>query len=61
MANFWTTSDNKVIMPHPKFERQKNRTYSVSIDKNGNKILVPYKRKNASDNFHKTCLTDTNY
>lgn len=38
---FIITSDNKVIMPHPAFERQKNRTYSVSIDKNGNKILVP--------------------
>ncbi len=38
---FIITSDNKVIMLHPRFERQKNRTYSVSIDENGNKILVP--------------------
>ena len=38
---FIITSDNKVIMPDPVFERQKNRTYSVSIDENGNKILVP--------------------
>lgn len=37
---FIITSDNKVIMPHPTFERQKNRTYSVSVDKNGNKTLI---------------------
>ncbi len=38
---FIITSDNKVIMPHPQFVRQKNRTYSVTVDKDGNKILVP--------------------
>lgn len=37
---FIITGDNTVIMPHPRFERQKNRTYSVSIDENGNKVLV---------------------
>ncbi|MDP2276715.1 MAG: hypothetical protein Q8K51_00665 [Nitrospirota bacterium] len=29
---FIITDDNKVIMPHPTFERQKGRTYSVSVD-----------------------------
>lgn len=38
---FIITDDNKVIMPKPMFERQKNRTYSVSVDKDGNKILIP--------------------
>ena len=38
---FIITSDNKVIMPHPQFVRQNTRTYSVTIDENGNKILVP--------------------
>jgi len=37
---FIITSDNKVMMPKPGFERQKNRTYSVSVDKNGNKTLI---------------------
>lgn len=37
---FIITDDNKVIMPHPTFERQKNRAYSVSVDKDGNKILI---------------------
>lgn len=37
---FIITSDNKVIMPHPAFERQKNRNYSVSVDKDGNKTLI---------------------
>ncbi len=37
---FIITSDNKVIMPDPTFERQKNRNYSVSVDKDGNKILI---------------------
>lgn len=37
---FIITSDNKVVMPHPTFERQKNRTYSVSVDKDGNKTLI---------------------
>lgn len=37
---FIVTDDNKVIMPHPTFERQKNRAYSVSIDKDGNKTLI---------------------
>ena len=38
---FIITSDNKVIMPKPGFVRQKGRTYSVSIDKDGTKILIP--------------------
>ncbi len=37
---FIITNDNKAIMPKPGFERQKNRTYSVSVDKNGNKTLI---------------------
>ncbi|HBR22349.1 MAG TPA: hypothetical protein DD713_07290 [Nitrospiraceae bacterium] len=36
---FVITDDGKAIMPNPRFERQKNRTYSVSVDKNGNKTL----------------------
>jgi len=37
---FIITDDNKAIMPKPGFVRQKNRTYSVSVDKNGNKTLI---------------------
>ena len=37
---FIITDDNKVIMPHPTFERQKNRKYSVSVNKDGNKTLI---------------------
>jgi len=37
---FIITDDNKVVMPHPAFVRQKNRTYSVSVDKDGNKTLI---------------------
>lgn len=37
---FIITDDNKVIMPHPAFERQENRVYSVLIDKDGNKTLI---------------------
>lgn len=37
---FIITDDNKVIMPKPTFKRQKNRTYSVSLDKDGNKTLI---------------------
>jgi len=37
---FVITSDNKAVMPHPAFERQKGRTYSVSVDKDGNKTLA---------------------
>ena len=37
---FIITSDNKVIMPHPRFERQNGRVYSVSVDKDGNKTLI---------------------
>jgi hypothetical protein len=37
---FIITSDNKIIMPKPAFERQKERIYSVSVDKDGNKTLV---------------------
>lgn len=37
---FIINSDNKVIMPKPRFVRQKGRTYSVSVDKDGNKTLV---------------------
>ncbi|MCX5832561.1 MAG: hypothetical protein NT140_11875 [Deltaproteobacteria bacterium] len=37
---FIITSDNKIVMPSPKFVRQKKRTYSVSVDKDGNKTLI---------------------
>lgn len=37
---FIITGENKVIMPKPAFIRQKNRTYSVSIDRDGNKKLM---------------------
>jgi hypothetical protein len=37
---FIISSDNKVIMPKPAFVRQKGRTYSVTIDKDGNKTLI---------------------
>lgn len=37
---FIIADDNKVVMPKPVFERQKGRTYSVSVDKNGNKTLI---------------------
>lgn len=37
---FIITDDNKAIMPRPTFERQKRRTYSVSLDKEGNKTLI---------------------
>ncbi|MBI4801325.1 MAG: hypothetical protein HY796_02265 [Elusimicrobia bacterium] len=38
---FIITDDNKAVMPKPRFSCQKDRTYSVSIDKDGNKILIP--------------------
>jgi hypothetical protein len=38
--HFIITSDNKVIMPKPAFERQNGRIYSVSAQKDGNKTLV---------------------
>lgn len=37
---FIITNDNKVIMPHPTFVRQKGRAYSVSVDNDGNKTLI---------------------
>ena len=37
---FIITSDNKVVMPHPTFERRNGRVYSVSVDKDGNKTLI---------------------
>jgi hypothetical protein len=37
---FIITDDNKVIVPNPGFVRQNGRTYSVSVDKDGNKILI---------------------
>jgi len=40
METFVITNDNKVIMPHLRFERQKGRIYSVSVDKDGNKTLI---------------------
>jgi len=40
IETFVITSDNKVIMPHPRFERQNGRVYSVSVDKDGNKTLI---------------------
>ncbi len=41
---FIITDDNKALMPRPAFERQKERTYSVSTDKDGDKIFVPKKK-----------------
>jgi hypothetical protein len=38
---FFITSDHKVIMPQPHFLRQKGRHYVVSVDQDGNKILMP--------------------
>ncbi len=40
IETFIITDDGKAIMPHPAFVRQKNRTYSVSVDKDGNKTLI---------------------
>jgi hypothetical protein len=40
IETFIITDDNKVIMPKPKFERQKRRVYSVSADNDGNKTLM---------------------
>lgn len=37
---FMITNDNKAIMPKPRFVSQKGRSYSVSVDKDGNKTLV---------------------
>jgi len=37
---FMITNDNKAFMPKPRFERQKGRSYSVSVDKDGNKTLI---------------------
>lgn len=37
METFVITNDNKVIMPHPRFERQKGRIYSVPVDS----VLIP--------------------
>lgn len=37
---FLITEDNKAIMPDPTFTRQRGRTYSVSVDKDGNKTLI---------------------
>ncbi|MBI4801666.1 MAG: hypothetical protein HY796_03985 [Elusimicrobia bacterium] len=38
---FIITDENKAVMPKPRFPQQKGRTYSVSIDKGGNKIFIP--------------------
>lgn len=38
---FIITDDNKAVMPGPHFPSQKGRTYSVLIDKDGNKTLIP--------------------
>jgi len=40
VETFIITNDNKAIMPKPRFERQKVRIYSVSVDKDGNKTLI---------------------
>jgi len=40
IETFIITNDNKAIMPKPKFIRQKDRIYSVSVDKDGNKTLI---------------------
>jgi len=40
IETFIITNDNKVIMPKPRFERQKGRVYSVSVDNDGNKALT---------------------
>ena len=37
---FTIKNDNKVIMPKPRFVRQKGRIYSISVDKDGNKTLI---------------------
>jgi len=37
---FMITNDNKVVMPKPVFIRQRDRIYSVSVDKDGNKTLI---------------------
>ena len=37
---FLITGDHKVSMPKPKFLRQRNRIYSVSFDKDGNKTVI---------------------
>lgn len=41
---FILTDDGKVVMPSPTFERQKDRSYLLSMDKNGKKTLVPVKK-----------------
>ncbi len=38
---FFITSDHDVIMPQPRFLRQKGRHYVVSVDQDGDKILIP--------------------
>lgn len=43
---FYISSDDKAVMPAPAFERQKNRTYSVTAGKDGSKVLVPVEQKN---------------
>ena len=40
VETFIITNDNKAIMPKPRFERQKGRIYSVSVDKDGKKTLI---------------------
>ena len=40
VETFIITNDNKAIIPKPRFERQKGRIYSVSVDKDGNKTLL---------------------
>jgi len=40
IETFIIKNENKAIMPKPVFKRQKDRTYSVSGDKDGNKKLI---------------------
>lgn len=42
---FYIDDEGKAVMPDPTFSRQLDRTYSVSKDKDGNKILVPAQKK----------------
>jgi len=36
---FMVKDDNTVVMPRPKFERQKTREYEITTDKNGDKVF----------------------
>lgn len=40
---FYINDEGKAVVPDPTFSRQAGRTYSVSKDKDGNKVLIPKK------------------